>query len=452
MHRSGAGLPAGAARSVSSAALPPLAREIGRWAMVALMINGIIGAGIFGLPSKVHALAGASGLLAFAACALIIGCIALCFAEVSSRFTGTGGPYLYALEAFGDLAGFLVGWVTWLARVTALATISNVMASYLAFFWPATGAGWGRAAAMAAVTATLTAINLVGVRQAAGSIGLLTIGKLTPLVLFVGVGLFFIDTRTFSLAGAPDAASFTQAVLQLVFAFAGFEAVVVAAGESRDPRRDLPFALFVGLATATVLYILIQVVCIGTLPSLAASERPLADASVCFAGAIGGSVITVGALVSTIGVLCGVVLVAPRILYAMSERGQLPRALGLTHPRFHTPSVAILVTAAVGLALSISGTFSYLVNLNVIARLVTYASTAGALVVLRRSERDRPALFSVPAGGLVASLCLGACAWLLVASGARGLRDMGIAIACGLALFTFARRRTSTLPAAKSTG
>jgi amino acid transporter len=415
--------------------------------MVAMMINGIIGAGIFGLPSKVHALAGPSGLLAFAACAVIVGAIALCFAEVSSRFTGTGGPYLYAQEAFGDLAGFLVGWVTWIARVTAQATISNVMASYFAFFWAPAGTGWGRAAAMIAVTGVLTVINLIGVRQAAGSIGALTIGKLAPLVLFVGVGLFFVEPERFTGVGAIEAGSFTQAMLQLVFAFAGFEAVVVAAGEARDPRRDLPFALLVALATATVLYVLIQVVCVGTLPGLAASERPLADASARFAGAAGGSVITLGALVSTIGVLCGIVLVAPRILFAMSERGQLPTAFGFVHPRFHTPAVAILTTSAVGLALSISGTFAYLVNVNVIARLLTYAGTAGALIVFRRRERERPALFSAPAGGVVASLCLAACVWLLVASGVRGLRDVGLAIAVGLLLYATNRWRRHQKPA-----
>jgi amino acid transporter len=123
-----------------------LVRGIGRWDMVALMINGIIGAGIFGLPSRIHSLVGPWGLLAFVACALVVACMALCFAEVSSRFTLTGGPYLYTQQAFGPLAGFLIGWLLWITRLTALAAIGSVMASYLAFFWTPAAAGssaWG---------------------------------------------------------------------------------------------------------------------------------------------------------------------------------------------------------------------------------------------------------------------------------------------------------------------
>jgi len=412
-----------------------LVRAVGRWALVAMTINGIIGAGIFGLPSRIHALTGPYGLLAFIACAVVIACIALCFAEVSSRFTLTGGPYLYVREAFGPVAGFLVGWLVWVTRVTALAVISNVMASYLAFFWPPAGTGWGRAAATTAVMASLAIINLVGVRKAAGAISGLTIGKLAPLLLFVGVGLFFLDPHGFALTRVPDAGSFSKAVLLMIFAFSGFEATVIAAGEMKDPRRDIPFALFVAIAVSTVMYVMIQAVCIGTLPGLAASEKPLADASMRFMGTAGGSVIALGALVSTMGTLCGAMLLGSRVLFAMSERNQIPGWLARTHPRFHTPHVAILITAGLGLALALTGTFTYLVSLSVIARLATYLSTAAALPVFRRNARARPALFIVPAGGVVVTLAIAACLWLLTQSGARELRDVGITLATGFCLY-----------------
>ena len=363
---------------------PGLLRDVGRWPIVALTINGIIGAGIFGLPSKVDALAGPWGLLAFVACAVVVASIALCFAEVSSRFTHTGGPYLYTHHAFGATAGFTIGWLMWLTRVTAMAVISNVMASYLAYFWPPAAGGWGRAAAMSVVVISLTVINFVGVKQAATAAMVFTIGKLVPLLVFVGVGLFFIDPKAFVGTPPPSTSSFTQAVLLAVYAFSGFESAVVAAGEMQDPRRDLPFALFLSLAVAALLYVLIQVVCIGTLPGLEASDRPLADAGVRFMGPIGASFIAAGALVSTTGTLCASVLIGPRVLFAMAERRQMPGFFGSVHDRFHTPHIAILINAAVGLALSISGTFTYLLGLNVIARLATYVSTSAALPVLRR--------------------------------------------------------------------
>ena len=416
-----------------------LIRGVGRWAMVALMINAIVGAGIFGLPSKIHALAGTWALLALVACAAVVACIALCFAEVASRFTHTGGPYLYTRLAFGPLAGFLVGWLMWITRVAALAAIANVMTSYLAFFWPAAGYGAGRAIVMSVVMVALTLVNLVGVRSAAGAIGTLTLAKLAPLLLFVGVGVFFLDPHRFAGGPSPDSGSFSKTVLQLIFAFGGFEAVVIAAGETRDPRRDLPFALFVSIAIATLLYLLIQVVCIGTLPGLGSSEKPLADASGRFMGAVGASLMALGALIATVGTMCGSLLLGPRMLFAMAERDQLPRVFARIHPRFRTPHVAILLTATAGLGLAVSGTFVHVLSLSVIARLTTYAATAAALLAFRRRDHGHPALFSVPAGGAVVAVTLGGCLWLLTQSGTRELRDVAIGLAAGLCLYAAQR-------------
>jgi APA family basic amino acid/polyamine antiporter len=421
-----------------------LVRGIGRWATVALVLNGIIGAGIFGLPSRIHALAGVAGLWAFAVCAVVVTCIALCFVEVSSRFTHTGGPYLYTQEAFGPLAGFLSGWLMWITRVTAVAVISNVMVSYFAFFWAPAGAGWGRAVTMTAVAVVLTGINLVGVRQAAGAVSAFTIGKLVPILLFVGVGLFFVDPHAFSTPSLRVPGAFEQAVLQLIFAFGGFETSVVAAGEIQDPRRNLPFALLIGIGTTAALYLLIQVVCIGTLPGLAASTKPLADAATRFMGTPGGSVIAIGALVSTVGTMCASLLAGPRLLFAMSEGGRLPAVFARVHPRFRTPHIAILATAAMSLALSVTGTFSYLIGLNVIARLLVYLSTAAASIAFRRRRDSPSAAVSIPAWPVVVALTLGACLWLLARSGGRELRDVAIALVIGLGLYVArrpARRR-----------
>lgn len=419
-----------------------LVRGIGRWALVGVFINGTIGAGIFGLPSKIHALAGPWALLAFVACAVVVGSLALCFAEVSSRFTQTGGPYLYTRRAFGPVAGFLFGWLMWLTRITATAAIANVMVSYLAHFVPVAAEGAGRAVATGVAIVVLTAINLFGVRQAAGMATAFTIGKVAALVLFVGVGLFFLEPGRFALPAAPSAATFSAVALQLMFAFGGFEGAVVLGGESRDPRRDFPFALFVALAVVTTLYVLIQAVCIGTLPTLATSSRPLADASALFMGAAGAAVISFGALISTTGTMFATLLLGPRVLYAMAEQGQVPRVFARTHARTRVPHVAVLVSGAIALAFALSGTFTYLVNLSAITRLLIYIGTAGALLALRRGGADLPALYRAPAGTIVAALALGACVWITATSPARDLRDVGIALAAGLVLYVATRAAT----------
>jgi len=251
-----------------------LIRGIGRWDLTAVVINCIIGAGIFGLPSKVYAAIGVYSLAAFVICALVISLIVLCYVEVSSRFSSTGGPYLYALEAFGPATAFGVGWLSFVVRVTTMAANTNLLVTYLGFLWPDATTPITRIVIIAIVNAGLFLVNFTGVRQSSVMTNIFTVGKLLPLIAFAVVGMFFIDPARFSVATTPEYSSFSAAVLLLIFAFVGFEVAVVPAGEARDPRRDFPFALLVGLCIVTVVYILVQVVSIGTLPELAQSERP----------------------------------------------------------------------------------------------------------------------------------------------------------------------------------
>src|SRR5262245_7257754 len=187
-----------------------LVRGIRRWDLVAVAINGIIGAGIFGLPSRVYALIGPYSLIAFTACALVVALIVLCFAEVGSRFSETGGPYLYAREAFGPVAGFEVGWLMWLARVTAFAANTNLLIDYLGYFHPGIGTGAPRAVAIIAVAVALTAVNVIGVRNAALFSNVFTIGKSIPILLFIGAGLFFLDRGNCSPPPARGFSSFSN--------------------------------------------------------------------------------------------------------------------------------------------------------------------------------------------------------------------------------------------------
>ena len=422
-----------------------LVRGIRRWDFLALAINSSIGAGIFGLPAKVYALTGTYSLFAFLVCAILIILIIICFAEVASRFKDTGGPYLYAREAFGSVVGFEVGWLLWLTRLASFAAICNLLISYMGYFWPAATSGWWRAFVITGVIISLTIINIIGIREAALVSNIFTVGKLIPLLLFVAAGLFFINPQQFSFATQPSYGSFSEAVLLLVFMFMGFETTLIPSGEVQEPQRTIPFALLTAIVVVALLCILIQLVCVGTLPELADSERPLTDAGSRFLGAAGGSIIAVGALLSMMGILHLGMLSTPRLPFAMAEQGQFPRILSTTHRRFHTPYVAILLTAALMLVLTLSGTFIYAVTISVIIRLIVYASTCAALPILRRKRDERPMTFRVPAGTVVSVISLVLCVWLLSNSGWREARDTAVAAAAGLILYFafWLRRRES---------
>lgn len=417
-----------------------LVRGIRRWDLLALMVNATIGAGIFGLPSRVFALIGPWSLLAFAACAVLIAMIILCFAEVASRFERTGGPYLYAREAFGPAVGFVMGWLLWLVRLTSFAALCNLLVSYLHVLWPAADTGPGRAAVIVAVTVGLAAINLVGVRSAALTGNAFAIGKLVPLALLIALGLAALSPERFALGALPAAGTFPKAMLLLVFAFTGFELVIIPAGEATDPRRNLPWALLSGLAVVALVYILIQVVCVGTLADLASSPRPLADAAARVMGPAGGALLAVGALVSIIGSLGATMLAAPRLPYAMAEWGELPRVLAATHPRFHTPWVGILLSAACMLALALSTSFVGALTLSTVIRIITYISTCAALLTLRTRGDAPAAAFRAPIGGILAALAIAVCVWLLSSVTWGEARTVAIAALIGLGLHLIRRR------------
>jgi len=418
-----------------------LARRIYRWDLVALVLNCVIGAGIFGLPSKAFALAGTYSLVAYLACAVLVVLIAICFAEVGSRFRATGGPYIYAREAFGALAGFEVGWLLWLARVTAFGSLANLFVGYLGIFWPGAGAGVGRVVVMASLVIALTALNLIGVRPSAIVTDAFTIGKLTALLFFVVAGLFFVSRANYSAAFVPSYGQFSQAVLLLVFAFSGFEMAVIPSGEIVDPGKQIPFALLVGIAIVVILYMLVQSVAIGTLPTLATSERPIADASAQFLGAKATAFVSVGALVSIGGTLNSIALVTPRLLFAMAADGHLPRVVGAVHPRFRTPHVAIVLSAIVMFALMLSGSFVALASISVVIRLLTYAATCAALLRLRRQAGTAPAEFVAPFGQVAAVAALALSMWLLSNSTRSDALTTVMAGAVGLALYFIFRVR-----------
>lgn len=412
-----------------------LIRGINRWDLTAIAINTIIGTGIFLLPAKVTALIGGYSLLAFVACAVIIAFIVLCFAEVSSRFQATGGMYLYAKEAFGATVGFEVGWLYWVVRVTTFAANCNAFLIYLGFFFPSANEGFLRIALICAVVLPMTIVNLIGVRESALMTNIFTVGKILPLLIFAFVGIFFLQPANFTFGETPEYGKFSEAVLLLIYAFVGFEAAVIPAGETKEPRKNVPFALLTALVFCAFLFIIIQIVAIGTLPELAQSKTPLADAGGKFLGSFGASFIAVGALISILGNLNGGFLASSRIPFAMAEQKELPQIIGKTHEKFKTPYISIILTAIVILILTIYSSFFTAVAIATITRLIVYATTCAALPVFRSREDAPKAEFIAPFGIIAAVLSLILIGWLLFTVDyiKEGLPIL-IAIAVGLIL------------------
>jgi amino acid transporter len=417
-----------------------LVRGIRRWDLVAITINGIIGAGIFGLPSKVYSLIGTYSLIAFVACALVVALIILCFAEVSSRFEETGGPYLYAREAYAPAVAFEVGWLIWLVRVTAFAANCNLLINYLSFFWLSAATPFWRASVILLVVTVLAIINLLGIRQTTIVSNVFTVGKLVPIIIFVAAGMFFLNPAAYKFEALPETGKFSQSVLLLVYAFTGFEMATIPAGEIRDPQRSLPRALLIALLVVAILYIMIQVVCVGTLPGLAQSQKPLADAGSQFLGVAGGAIISAGAIISITGNLNILLLSGSRLTFAMAEQKQLPEFIGTVHRKFFTPWVSILITAGVMLFLTLKSSFITALTISAIARLFTYAATCLALPILRR--RDGPeALFHLPGGTVVAILSLLLIVWLLLNVTRQEAKATAFAAGVGLVIY-FGHRLT----------
>lgn len=401
---------------------PKLIRVLGRWTLTALVLNCIIASGIFGLPDDVARLLGPAAPWAYLLGALGTGIIIAVFAELASQFREAGGPYVYAREAFGPLAGIQTAWFVWLTRIASAAAIANVFVSYLGEFWSGITAPVPRALVLCSVISILALVNIRGTRQGAGLSNMITVAKLLPLVCFIIAGLLLAPRLVPEpLAVSPGANSWIDALVVLLFAYGGFESAFLPAGEATNPRRDAPFALLTGLLVVAAIYFSIHTVAMWSVPDLAHSDRPLADAARVFAGPAGAIAISIGAALSTLGGLSASVITSPRLVYALGERGDFPRMFAAVHPRFRTPYVSILVWAICVLALALWGSFIWNAVLSVAARLVTYAMSCGALIQMRRRRPNADA-WRAPAGRLLAVLGFGFCALLVVRmTGVHGL-------------------------------
>jgi amino acid transporter len=397
---------------------PRLVRVLGRWTLTALVVNSVIGSGVFGLPDDLVRLVGPAAPWAYVFAAAGIGVFMAVFAELGSQFREAGGPYLFARVACGRFWGIQMGWFIWLVRLTSAAANTNLFVVYLGEFWPGATAPGPRIAIMAALLGGLALTNIRGVERGARLSNILTAAKLLPLGLLVIAGFLWSGTPAIQPPVVATSASWMGAVLVLLFAFGGFEAALMPLAEGKNPRRDIPFALFTGLLVIAGCYLLTQIVAMRTVPQLAGSERPLADAARTLLGPLGAGFIAFGAMISTSGYLSAQIVGVPRQTFAMAERGDFPRFFAGIHPRFRTPYASILIWGGLVLALAIYGNFLWNAIISAGARLVTYAVACASLIRLRHLRPQADA-FRLPAGRGIAVagiLLCGALIWQMHAT------------------------------------
>lgn len=391
---------------------------MGRWDLVGITINSTVGAGILGLPGKMYALLGPYSVVACLAGGVLMGLVAACYAEAASRFHGTGGSYLYARAAFGPRAAFAAGWLATATRLLAFASITNLAIGYASGLVPAiAGPAW-RVVAITAVTWGLGAIVAVGVSLSARANGLFTLVKLALLLGFVGAGAIFLwPVHMVAWPALPPKGRWAPGIVLMLFGLIGMDSTVVNGQETRDPRRSIPFGLGFGLLVVVVLYCLILLVCGGIVPHLAASARPLSDGTMAMLGPGAGAVAGCGALVTMLGTLLAILLVGPRLVFAMADGGQLPRWLAVVHPRFGTPFAAVLLHTGIAWVLAVCSSFLGALTASTLTRLMLYALTAVSLLQLRRRNlSEQPSPLLLPGGGTIAVATVFLCIWLMIQS------------------------------------
>ena len=435
-------------------------RSIGRWALAGLVINCVIGSGIFGIPGQLTARLGRASPLVVIGAALAIATIMASYAEVASQFTAPGGSYLYVKTAFGRFAGLQVGWFWLLSILGGCAANANLFVTYLAGMFPIAGQGWMRAAVMAAVVAIPTAANYRGVRAGTYMSSALTVAKLAPLGILIALGVWRFGGAARAVHPAeitsPGWSAWAGSLLLVIFAYEGFEDAVVPAGEVRDPRRSVPFALGAGLMVCAAVYALLQFVTVAAIGTRA-TDRPLGDVAAMLMGPGGAAFVAIAVMLSVYGYISASILNAPRLASAFAQNGDGPEWLGKLHPRFRAPALATIVFAALVWVLAATGSFLWAVALSVGASTIYYAAVCASLIRLRRMRPSADPL-RIPAGPLWAVLGIGFSLLLLAQMDWRKALLMLVTAGIAAANWWWAKRRSDrnfaprvSLPAGRDT-
>jgi APA family basic amino acid/polyamine antiporter len=419
-----------------------LIRAIGVPGLTANIINATIGAGIFVLPALVAKNLGSAAPLAFIACALAMILFVTCFAMAGSRVSLTGGLYAYVEVAFGRYVGFLAGILYCLTAICAVAGVVNVFVNSIAGLVPFLGNPVGRIITIALVYGILVLINVRGVREGAAAVTVITLAKLLPILLFLCVGIFFIQPANLSWPVWPGSQALGDSVVLLMFAFVGIEVALIPSGEVKNPTRTVPRSIYLALVITTILYIVIQLVAQGTLGADLANHpnAPLAEAAAKFLGNLGRTVLLAGATFSAFGFVTSDILSSPRMLFALGRDGTLPAWFAHVHPRYRSPDRAIIIYAAIAFALSVTGSFEGLAVLSNVAVLLMYLlCCASCWFLIQRDVRADGAPFTFPGMRIVPALSIIVIIWILAHATTREFAVTGGVLAAGSGLY-FLRR------------
>lgn len=394
-----------------------LLRTIGTQALGLNIVNMVVGGGIFVLPGVIAVQLGSAAILAYLVCSVAVALVFLCFAEVGSRITRSGGAYAYIEEAFGPFAGFIAStllWLGWAVLSDAAITVAMVEAMTIAF--PVLGNPIPRALFIIILFIFLAVINIRGVKSGVRLFVFNTIAKLVPLLLLLAVGLFAINFENLAIPKWPSAMSVSAGALVLFFAFSGAESALSSSGEIKNPSKTVPKGLLLGLGGILMLYVGLQTVAQGVLGADLASntEAPLAAAATAVFGEWGAKMLLVGSIISIYATVSGDMLNTPRVLFASARDGTLPAFLAKVHPKYKTPYLAIIVYAVFIGAFALSGTFKPLAVVASGSILMIYAGVC--LSVLRLRQRDgnpKTGEFKVPGGPIIPILGFLLIMWLL---------------------------------------
>jgi len=426
-----------------------LRRDIGFFGAAFLVLNSVIGAGIFALPGRVAVSAGLFSPWLFLVVGVLFLSVVLTFAELASYYEKTGGPVLYAGDAFGPVVGFSTGWLIFLARMTAFAANANVMALYLASLSDVFAGGPARAAIITIVTVGLTWANVLGVKDGVRTMSVLTVLKVVPLILLVLLGLQHVTGETLIPGGNFHIDNIGGTTLLLIYAYVGFETIGVTAGETRSPKRTVPIALVRTVLGTGLLYFLIVLVFISVISADDYADATLVDVGRALAGPTGAIIITLAAVFSIGGNLAGSMLAAPRLIFSLAENRLLPQWFAHINEKYSTPDRSILVMGAMALVLGLSSNFVDLAIGSSVVRLLGYIICIGALPVIRKnaSPEAREQAWRLPGGYAIPVVALGVCVWLVAQSKVDDWKKVSVLLAIGIVLYLvekwyYSRKRT----------
>lgn len=401
------------ARETKLATQAQLERVLSLRHFVAIGINVGVGGSIYLIGAGAYRLSGTWSLVIAAAVGSFSLVVSLVMAEVSSRFEGTGGCYVQTRAAFGPFCGFEAAWMLWFTRVTAQASLTDGIARSVGYFFGGTLSAAARLACIAAITLSIGLLHLRQVRFGARIMLSLAVFKVLPLagVLTAAAWLGFI--RPVPLDAAPSASNSVTVALLLLFSLSGFEIIAVPAGEGRNPRRDIPVATIFSVVIVLIVFLLLHVTLINTLPNLGEEARPVAASAARLMGPGMGMIVNLSAIVSALGTCIAIHLAASRSLYAVAVDDLLPGWFSVLHPVQRVPSNAILFSTGVVLLLSVSGSFEFLAVGASIPRLVIFFAIAAALIRFRHPSTIRPSVtppaFVLPFGPVLAALVMLIC-------------------------------------------